>query len=320
MESGAKARIAVVGSLVMDLVLWLPHFPRRGETLHPTRFEIFAGGKGFNQAVTARRLGAEVGMIGRVGNDAFGDRFFEHLRREGIDPRHISRDPELGTSLGIPMIDPQGENSIIGVPLANTRLTPAEIDAGQDLIQASQVLLLQLEIPVGTSIRAAAIARAAGASVILNPAPAHQPVGPFFDLQPDQEPYLDWLIANEIEAEMLSGMRVSDLNGARQAARALLARGVRRGVVVTLGQQGALAVTPQVERHGPAFQVTSVDPTGAGDAFCGAWAVAMAEGMPVEEALRFSNAAGAVCVTQAGAEPSLPRREAVEALTGSKPV
>jgi ribokinase len=318
MELRKQARISVVGSLVMDLVVWLPHFPRRGETLHPTRFAIFAGGKGFNQAVTARRLGASVGMIGRVGRDAFGDRFVEHLRRERIDPGHIRRDEELGTSLGIPMIDPQGENSIIGIPLANTRLSPEDIEAGREVIEASQVMLLQLEIPVATSLHAAAIACQAGAAVILNPAPAHLPVGPFFGLHPGEEPHLDWLIANEVEAEMLSGIRVADLNGARQAARAVQARGLRKGVVITLGAQGALVVTREVERYGPAFPVQPVDPTGAGDAFCGAWAVAVAEGMPLEEALRFANAAGALCVTKAGAEPSLPTREAVDAFLSGK--
>ncbi len=306
-------RVAVVGSLVLDLTLWVPHFPRRGETLHPTRFEIFAGGKGFNQAVTARRLGAHVSMVGRVGNDAFADRFAQLLDREGIEHRHVVRDEQLGTSLGIPLIDPQGENCIVGVPLANTRLSAADVEAARAQVESSQVLLLQMEVPFAACLRAAEIARQAGASVVFNPAPAHPDARGFLERGPQGADLIDWLIANEVEAEMLSGIRVDGLGAARQAARALVARGLRRGAVVTLGAQGAVAVTPQVERHVPAFPVQAVDPTGAGDAFCGAWAVALAEGLSLEDSLRFANAAGALCVTQAGAEPSLPRREAVDA-------
>ena len=313
------ARVAVVGSLVMDLTLWLPHFPRRGETLHPTRFEMFAGGKGFNQAVAARRLGAQVALVGRVGNDAFAERFTEILVREAIDHKHVVRDERLGTSLGIPLIDPSGENCILGVPLANTRLSAADVEAARHLVEQSQVTLLQMEVPFETSLRAAEIARQAGAMVVLNPAPAHPDARGFLERGPQGADLVDWLIANEIEAEMLSGIRVDGLSSARQAARALVARGLRRGAVVTLGAQGAVAATAQVERHVSAFPVQAVDPTGAGDSFCGAWAVALAEGMPLEDALRFANAAGALCVMHAGAEPSLPRRAAVEAFLADHP-
>ncbi len=318
-EGPEIARVAVVGSLVMDLTLWLPHFPRRGETLHPTRFEMFAGGKGFNQAVTARRLGAAVAMVGRVGKDTFGERFLEVLSRESIDHEHVLRDERLGTSLGIPLIDPSGENCILGVPLANTRLSETDVEAARSLIERSQVTLLQMEVPFEASRRAAEIARQAGGAVVLNPAPAHPEARGFLERGPGGADLVDWLIANEVEAEMLSGIRVDGLSAARQAARALVARGLRRGAVVTLGAQGAVAATAQVERHVPAFPVEVVDPTGAGDAFCGAWGVALAEGLALADALRFANAAGALCVTQAGAEPSLPRRAAVEAFLADHP-
>ena len=305
--------IAVVGSLVTDLVVWLPHFPRQGETLHPHRFEIFAGGKGFNQAVTARRCGAVVSLVGRVGDDSFGQMFFDLLEREGIDPRFVTRDP-IGTSLGIPMIDPHGDNSIIGIPRANTRLSPVDVDAARPTLTQAKVLLLQLEVPLETSQYAAHLAGESGATVILNPAPAHTPVDALF---PKREPWVDWLTPNGVEAEMLTGRPVADIDSARQAAQVLLSLGVRQGVIITLGALGSFAFTRQVEAFAPAFPVQPVDPTGAGDAFNGAFAVALAEGQPLEQALRFANAAGALCVTVAGAEPSLPRRVDVERMMKS---
>jgi ribokinase len=307
-----ESHIAVVGSFVMDLVVWLPHFPRKGETLHPTRFEMFAGGKGFNQAVTARRCGAQVSMVGRVGDDAFGETFLQLMGREAIDSRFVTRDRAVGTSLGIPMIDPNGDNSIIGIPRANTRLSLEDVQAASEVIAQARVLLLQLEVLVETSRRAAQIAREAGRLVILNPAPAHMPIDALLS-----DNLIDWLIPNEIEAEMLAGVPVRSVDDARAAAQALLARGIRQGVIITLGAQGALAVTRDGVWHAPAFAVTPVDPTGAGDAFCGAFGVALAQGQPIARALRFANAAGALCATVAGAEPSLPRRGDVEQLARS---
>lgn len=300
-----EPRIVVVGSFVMDLVVWLPHFPRKGETLHPTRFEMFAGGKGFNQAVTARRCGARVSMVGKVGNDAFGKMFFDLLEREGIEHRYVARDEAMGTSLGIPMIDPNGDNSIIGIPRANTRLSAAEVERARDVIVAADVLLLQLEVPVEASLRAAQMAR----TVVLNPAPAHIPIDLLL-----AEGRVDWLIPNEVEAEMIAGVAVRGVDEAQEAGQTMLARGVRQGVIVTLGARGAVAVTREGTWYAPAFPITPVDPTGAGDAFCGAFAVALAEGQPVGRALRFANAAGALCASVAGAEPSLPNRAAVERL------
>lgn len=300
-----ESHIVVVGSFVMDLVVWLPHFPRKGETLHPTRFETFAGGKGFNQAVTARRCGAQVSMVGKLGNDAFGEMFFDLLKREGIDYRFVARDATTGTSLGIPMIDPNGDNCIIGIPRANTRLSAAEVERARDVIAGADVLMLQLEVPVEASLRAAQMAR----TVVLNPAPAHVPI----DLLV-LEGRVDWLIPNEVEAEMIAGVTVRGVDEAQEAGRVMLARGVRQGVIVTLGTRGAVAVTHEGNWYAPAFPITPVDPTGAGDAFCGAFAVALAEGQPVERALRFANAAGALCASVAGAEPSLPNRAAVERL------
>lgn len=314
----AQPRIAVVGSLVMDLVVWLPHLPRLHETLLPDRFEVFPGGKGFNQALTARRCGAEVTLVGRVGDDGFGRDFEALLAAEGIDAR-IGRDPTVGTSLGIPIVLPGGDNSIIGIPLANTRLAVADVTACESAIAAAGALILQLEVPVVASRHAAAIARAAGRLVVFNPAPAQPEVGQLLAPLAGGAAPVDWLLPNEIEAGQLLGTEVSTVSDAVEAGRALLARGVKAGVVVTLGDRGAVAVTPSGSLHQPTFPVVPVDPTGAGDAFCGAFTVGIVEGRPLPDALRFAAAAGALCVTRAGAAPSLPTRTAIAALIATHP-
>ncbi len=306
-------KIAVVGSFVYDLIVWLPYFPRQGETLLATEFKMYPGGKGFNQAVTARRCDAQVGMAGKVGADQFGTAFMELLNQEGIDHRFVIQDQTTTTSLGIPMINPQGENSIIGVPRANTRLTTTEVEAASQLIAESQVLLLQLEIPLNVTLHAAQIAHREGVQVLLNPAPAAYPLEALLPRDEDGQPLVDWLLPNEVEAEMLTGIHITNIDEAIMAGKAILSKGVQHGVIVTLGSRGVVAVTAENYWYNPAFKVTPIDPTGAGDAFCGAFAVALAEGQSIPQALRFANAAGALAVTVAGAEPGLPKRESVEA-------
>lgn len=303
-------RIAVVGSLVTDLVVWLPHFPLKGETLLASRFGIFVGGKGCNQALTARRCGAQVSLIGRVGDDVFGQMFFDVLERETIDHRFVKRDP-AGTSLALPMIDPNGDNSIVGIPRANARLSEEDVEQAASAITRCQVLMLQFEVPLAASQAAARLAHASGTRVIFNPAPTHTSAGQHL---PHHFPWVDWLTPNEVEAGQLTGQTVTDVDSARAAARRLLAHGVRQGVIITLGARGALALTHEQEVFSPAFPVSPVDTTGAGDAFNGAFAVALAEGSSLAEALRFANAAGAYAVTVAGTEPSLPRRSDIEKL------
>lgn len=306
-------KIVVVGSFVYDLVVWLPYFPRKGETLLASEFKMFAGGKGFNQAVAARRCGAEVSMIGKVGADQFGDAFLDILHREGIDHSFVIQDRSTTTSLGIPMIDPHGDNSIIGIPRANTLVTAEEVKAASEFIVRHQILLLQLEIPLEASLEAARIAHQAGMMVIFNPAPAAYPVTALLPKDSSGEAVIDWLTPNEVEAEMLSGMPVNNQGEAIKSAEIIMQRGIKRGVVITVGAQGVVGVTPEAHYIVPAFPITPVDPTGAGDAFCGCFAAALSEGKNVEQALRFANAAGALAVTKAGAEPSLPSRSEIEA-------
>ncbi len=305
-------KIVVVGSLVYDLVVFLQHFPRKGETLLASNFKMFAGGKGFNQAVAARRCGAQVGMVGKVGGDYFGDTFLEIMDREGIDCSFVKQDRATSTSLAIPMIDPQGDNSIIGVPRANTLVRMDEVNATKGFIENHHVLLLQMEIPLAASLQAARIAHEVGLTVMLNPAPVVAALADFLITDDRGSPIIDWLIPNEVEAEMLSGMPVRNPEEALEAGRTMLAQGVGSGVVITLGAQGSVAVTHTGQSRLPAIPVHPVDPTGAGDAFCGCFATAMAEGQALESALKFANAAGALAVTQAGAEPSLPGRANIE--------
>jgi ribokinase len=296
-------RIAVVGAFNLDLVFWAERRPRRGESLMGRRFGMFPGGKGFNQAVAAARLGAEVTMIGRLGTDAFAEPFLETLAAEGIGTRCVVRDPEEGTGVASPVVEADGSNSIVVVPRANMRLTPGDVEAAAPAIRAADVLLFQLETPPDASLRAAELAREGGARVIFNPAPAVPfPEGLW--------PLCDLLVPNEVEVAMLAGYPGEDPAG---AARALLARGPQ-AIVVTLGEQGALLVTATGEQRFAPHRVEVVDSVAAGDAFCGALAVRLAEGASLAEAVRFANAAGALAVTVAGAAPSMPRRAAVEAL------
>jgi ribokinase len=305
-------KIVVVGSFVYDLIVWLPYFPRKGETLLASQFKMYAGGKGFNQAVAARRCGAQVGMIGKIGADQFGEAFLAIMDREVIDHSYVIQDSSTTTSLGIPMIDPHGDNSIIGVPRANTLVTTAEVTIAQEYIRQHQILLLQLEIPLAASLEAARIAHQAGLTVIFNPAPAIHPLSALLPRDASDEPLIDWFIPNEVEAEMLSGVAIKNPDDAIQAGKIIFSQGVSQGVVITMGAAGVVVVMPAAQYHVPAFPVTPVDPTGAGDAFCGSFAAALAEGRQLEQALRFASAAGALAVTQAGAEPSIPNRSKIE--------
>lgn len=305
----AVPSVCVVGSFMCDIVLPVPRRPERGETLLIASCSLFLGGKGFNQAVAARRMGARVAIIGCLGDDPFAGQFRAALAREGIDGSGVAVNAEAGTGIAVPMVEPDGANSIVAAGRANLRLAAADVERAAALIRTADVVLLQMEVPAEASTVAARIARTAGVTVVLNPAPA-VPV-------PEELLALaDVLTPNEVEAAALTGMRVDGVERGFAAAEALCARGVPRAIV-TLGQLGCVAVGPGLHRHHPAHAVEAVDSTAAGDAFSGALAAALAEGVDIEEALRWANAAGACAVTRLGAEPSLPRRADVLArLTG----
>ena len=303
------ARITVVGSLNMDLVVRSPRIPKPGETIIGSDFRTVPGGKGANQAVAAARLGARVSMVGRVGNDAFGGALLDNLDGSDVDRAFVIRDPEAATGIALITVDDRGQNSIVVAPVANMNLLPADVEAAEGAIVASDALLLQLESPRETVTRAAEVARAHGVRVVLNPAPA----GPILAAL---LPLVDVLIPNESETAYLAGMEVGDQAQAEAAAQALRDTGVGT-VVLTLGERGAMLAWEGGMELFPAFDVTPVDTTAAGDAFVAGFAVALAEGRSLAEAVRWGNAAGALATTKLGAQPSLPTRRAVEGLLAS---
>jgi ribokinase len=303
-------RIAVVGSFMMDLVLQVERRPAPGETVEGSAFGMYLGGKGFNQALTAARLGANVAMIGAVGSDQFGDMFLAALEHEGIDNRFVRRHPDAGTGIGAPVIDTQGQNAIVIVPRANQMVTPADVQQARSAIAAADLLLVQLEVAADATLSAVQMARQMGKLVVVNPAP-------YKDI-PQVRPLLsaaDVVTPNESECHGLTGIMPTDLSSAGESSAALVALGAG-AAVITLGAQGAHFCTRHDAGSVPAYPVTVVDTTGAGDAFNGALAVGLAAGLPLSRAVYYANAAGALAVTRLGAAPAMPgRAELTEFLT-----
>lgn len=287
--------VAVVGSLNMDLVVRAPRHPQPGETILGGEFHTFPGGKGANQAVAAARLGAKVQMVGRVGEDAFGEALLETLGKDGVDATHVRRDPGAATGVALITVDSSGQNTIVVASGANARVTPEDVSAAEGEIADAAVLLLQLECPLPAVGRAVEMAHRHGTRVVLNPAPARP-------LPTELLSRIDYLIPNQTELRRLAG-----LDSPSQAVGRLQDVGVKH-VIVTLGEEGALAVEAGQEVRFPAHRVQVIDTTAAGDAFVGAFAAALVEGRSTHEAVAWGNAAGALAVTRAGAQPSLPTR------------
>ncbi|MDE2857920.1 MAG: ribokinase [Chloroflexota bacterium] len=297
------AKIVVVGSFNTDLVSYVQRMPRPGETVHGDSFMTGAGGKGSNQAVAAARLGADVTFIGRLGKDVFANLAYEIWDAEGINSDYVVQDEETATGVAPIFVDSAGENMIVVVLGANSRVQSSDIDAARERIAAADVLVLQLEINTDMVTYALQVAKQVGVTTILNPAPA-API-PRGTIQ-----LADYLTPNETELESLSGGPVSDVAA---AARSLMTR-EEQTVVVTMGAGGAQVVSRDQTDLLPTFKVDVVDTTGAGDAFNAALAVGLAEGKSLMDAARFANATAALCVTKAGAAGSAPYRAEVDAL------
>lgn len=294
-----KKHILIVGSLNMDLVVRSPRHPQPGETILGGEFQTFPGGKGANQAVAAARLGASVEMIGRVGSDAFGDALLSTIAQDGVSTNHVQRD-SAATGVALITVDAHGQNTIVVASGANAHVSPQDVDDAAGSFENASALVLQLECPLPTVIRAVELAKAHRIPVILNPAPAQQ-------LPTDLLTQVDYLIPNQTELELLSG-GITDLN---QAIRWRKDQGIRC-LIVTLGGDGVWSSDETGTHSLPAFKVTPIDTVAAGDAFVGAFAVAISEGLSLDEALRWGSAAGAISVTRAGAQPSLPTRAELE--------
>jgi ribokinase len=306
MDSMASS-IVVVGSLNADLVIRVPRFPRAGETLTGYGFARFGGGKGANQAIAAARLGGHAAMVGQVGADEHGVWLAAQLADSGVHTPLVLRDEAESTGVALITIDAAGQNQIVLVPGANGTFTPERLALVVTALRDARVVLLQLEIPLETVLAAAHAGRGAGAIVILDPAPAQALPDALLGL-------CDYVTPNETElATFTGGGEVSDAADVRRRAEQLLARGAKR-VLVKWGARGAALFTADREHWWPAYEVEVVDTTAAGDAFNGAFAVALAGGATEERAGRFGNAAGALAVTRAGAQPAMPVRADVERL------
>lgn len=298
-SSVPEVDVVVVGSINHDVTVLTSRLPRPGETILGTSHFWAGGGKGANQAVASARLDARVGMIGRVGDDDAGRSLVQSLIAEGIDVSGVSTDPERPTGLAAITVDARAENTIVVSPGANAALAPEHVLP--DVIGAAAVVLAQLEIPMETVVAAAASCRG---TFLLNPAPARH-------LQPDLSERVDVLLPNRSELALLAGCEeptsISDVTVA-------VGRLERRGAtVVTLGALGALLVEGGDAHHVPAPDVKPVDPTGAGDAFCGALAASLAAGTGLLPAVERAVVAGAIATTTAGAQPSLPTLHEIEA-------
>jgi len=297
--------ILVIGSLNADLVVRAPHFPQPGETISGDDLHIIPGGKGANQAVAAARQGASVAMLGRVGKDSFGDTLLDNLKNNHVDISNIERD-DASTGTAIIVVDRNGQNSIVLSAGANGKVTSEDVKKHSPGFQTIKYVLLQLEIPLETVVYAAQSSFMDDALVILNPAPARP-------LPDELLKAVDYLIPNETELSILSGVQVTDIASAEKAARALQTRGTFT-VIVTMGDKGALIVDKfdgEIQLI-PAFKVEAIDTTAAGDAFISGFASALLRGVEIEEAVKYANACGALATTKFGAQPSLPTKEETE--------
>jgi ribokinase len=291
-------RVVVLGSINRDLVVGVETHPRPGETVSGSDLREFPGGKGANQAVAACRAGAEVVLAGAIGADGFGASMQAFLAHEGIDLAHLKTIPDRPTGIATITVDRHGENAIVVSPGANAALTPADI--GPLTVRSGDCVIAQFEVPEAFILAGFARARAAGATTLLNPAPM-RPVAPgLLDLT-------DILVLNETELESASGKSpLRDAAEIETAARALAQEG--RIVIVTLGAEGSLAVTPSGTIRTPGQRVDAVDTTGAGDCFVGVLAAGLSEKMTFATALERAGKAASISVTRAGAASSMPRR------------
>jgi ribokinase len=289
-----KEKITVIGSINMDLVTSTSQIPKVGETVLGNSFHTIPGGKGANQAVAAARLGADVTMIGCVGDDSFGNTLLEHLKYEGIDTDRIEISTTKSTGIATITLS-DSDNSIIVVPGANSLVTSEIVNKNEDIIASSSLLLLQLEIPLESVIRAAELAKKHNVKIILNPAPIQKLPKELLD-------FVDYLIPNEYEQEFL----FASFNGTEQELAKL-----KEKCIVTKGSNGVVIYNPK-ELKISSFKVEAVDTTGAGDSFNGALAVALCEGFDLLDACKFANAVGAISVTKLGAQSGMPTRNEVK--------
>jgi len=298
--------VLVFGSISMDLTTYVPTLPRLGETLRGSAYITVPGGKGDNQAVAAARMGAETAFIGRVGEDQFGEQVKRIVSGEHVDVSGLIKDPEHDTGLAVISVDANADNAIIIISGANMAMDDSDLTRAEVMMSKTKVVMLQLEIPVPISVAAAKMAKDKGALVVFDPAPASS-------LPDEAYRYIDYITPNEVETEALVGFYPQDEATAGKAAKWFRDKGVG-AAIIKLGAKGVYFEDKNASGFIPAFKVDAIDTVAAGDAFNGGLAVALAEGKPLSEAVRWAAAAGAMATTKKGAMPSMPYREEVIAL------
>lgn len=296
-------KILVVGSLNMDLVSTVEYMPKPGETIIGRDFTQIPGGKGANQAATIGKLKGDISMMGKVGNDDFGNRLIESLNNSGVKTSGIGFEEMVSTGTALILVDSDGENSIVVVPGANYTVYSDYIDKNIDYIDQSDIVVSQLEIPLETVEYLLKKAKDLGKYTILNPAPAKT-------LSSELIRNIDLLVPNETELELLSGIKIESKEDIIKASKVLIDMGVKE-LIVTLGSKGAIYISKEEIHQVEAFKVKAVDTTGAGDSFTGAIAYCMSNGMDIKEAMEFASKVGALTVTKFGAQSSFPSLEEV---------
>ena len=304
-----KNKVVVVGSYNTDMTIKSKKLPGPGETVIGGHFSTGGGGKGANQAIAAARIGAEVTFVARVGNDLLGSEGIKRLNEEHINTKYIYRDNELPTGVAFIVVDDKGENSIVVASGANANLSPTDIESASDEISSADILLIQLESPIESVYASIKSAHDNGVTVILNPAPAQE-------LDNHILKYVDIITPNIVEAEMLTGIKVTDVNSLQSIVNRFFDYGIN-DVIITLGSKGYFAGAHDAMKIIPALNVAPIDTTGAGDVFSGSLAAFLSEGMTIEKAARMANAAASVSVTRLGAQDGAPKRVEIENFVAS---
>ncbi len=300
-----RAKIAVMGSFVVDLMGRTPHLPVKGETVKGSTFKMGPGGKGSNQGVAAQRAGADVTMITKLGKDDFSEIALKSFRREGMDTSYIFQDEKYPTGAALILVDENtSENEILVTLGACEHITDEDIEVARKEIENSKLFLTQLETNVDAVEKAVDIAHKKGVPVILNPAPIQA-------ISDELMKKIDILTPNEVEASILSGIEVTNVEQASKSAKVLMSKGAK-SVIITLGSKGSLVVTKDKERFIESLKVDAIDTTGAGDAYNGGFVTALAEGKDIFEAAEFANIVAALSVTKIGTAPAMPYREEIE--------
>ncbi|MFW5877899.1 MAG: ribokinase [bacterium] len=303
-------KIVVIGSSNIDMLMKMDHLPARGETVTDAVFQQVFGGKGANQAVAAARSGGDVAFVNCVGDDAYAKTMVNNFKLDGINTEYVFSETGISSGTALIMIGEEGDNYLSVAPGANYRLTPQYIDTVEELLKKAEILVLQYEILPETLAYTLQKAAEHNVRLMLNFAPAR-------NIDRKLLSKVDILVVNEIEAGFLTNSKVESEKDMEQAAKELLELGVET-VVLTLGAEGSYVAGKESKRHIPAFKVTAIDTTAAGDTYCGCLATALTEGKTMDQAVVFASAGAAISVTKMGAQPSAPTRKEIDSFISSK--